>query len=246
MKRQHRIALAALAVVALLTATGCTRVRMPDANATVQTLEETVHLAAAKKVIAQIRMGVGEMELDADAKKGDALDAEFTYAPATWKPVLESTTASDALRVQVRQPETSAHVFGETRNTWRIGVTPEVPTDLELELGVGTSKIDLSDVDVRDLRVISGVGEATVDLTGPRKEDVSVDIDAGVGRLVVKLPREVGVRVDGGENGLGNVTTTGLTKQGSTYVNDEWSKPGPKMSVRVTRGIGDLELLVQP
>ena len=121
-------------------------------------------------------------------------------------------------------------------------MTRDVPTDLELELGVGTSRIDLSEVDVRDLHVISGVGEATVDLTGPRKEDVNVDIDAGVGRLMVKLPRDVGVRVEGGESGLGNVTADGLTKQGDAYVNEAWGKPGPRMTVRVTRGIGELEL----
>jgi hypothetical protein len=131
-------------------------------------------------------------------------------------------------------------------NTWKIGMARGVPTDLVLQLGVGTSMIDLSNVDVRDVRVISGVGEATVDLTGPRKQDVSVDIDAGVGSLTVKLPSDVGVRVEGGADGLGNVTADGLTKEGTAYVNPACNKPGPIMRVRATRGVGDLKLVAQP
>jgi predicted membrane protein len=127
-----------------------------------------------------------------------------------------------------------------------VGMAPGVPTNLVLELGVGTSRIDLSRIDVRDLRVISGVGEAVVDLTGPREADVSVDIDTGVGSLTVKLPRDVGVRVEGGADGIGDLTADGLTKEGTAYVNAAWSKPGPKMTVRVTRGVGELKLVSQP
>jgi hypothetical protein len=117
------------------------------------------------------------------------------------------------------------NVWGDTKKlTWDIGLSKNVPLDLEVNSGVSNSTLDLQDVQLTGLHLDSGVG--TVNLTVPSMPDsYAVDIDGGagstnitveegtavnftikggVGAVVVDVPEGSAVRVEG-STGVGSV-----------------------------------------
>ena len=95
-------------------------------------------------------------------------------------------------------------------------IAPDVPTNLSLKLGVGESDVDLRGVDVTALEALTGVGEAKIDLSGERTHDLTARIEAGVGEVTISVPTDVGVRIIGSEDGLGDFTAEGFTRDGSS------------------------------
>jgi predicted membrane protein len=111
---------------------------------------------------------------------------------------------------------------------------------LDVEFGAGDSTVDLSEVDVRDVHVLTGAGKTTIDLTGERTADVSAKVEAGVGELTIRVPSNVGVRITGAQDGIGDFNVDGFTADGDAFVNDAWDGATVKIELRVQRGVGEV------
>jgi hypothetical protein len=249
MKRIVLCVLAAALAVALVGAAGCRRVRLEDTPSgrpvSVSTETTQVALGEATALKASLRMGVGELNLSAgEASSATALDATFRYAPADWKPEVTYSVAGTEGALYVSQPE---HVggpnFGKSENTWALKLAPDVPTNLSLKLGVGASDVDLRGIDVTELEALTGVGEATIDLAGERTHDLTARVEAGIGAVTISVPTNVGVRIVGGQDGLGDLSAEGFSEDGNDLVNAAWSGTGPKIDILLTRGIGEVKVV---
>lgn len=238
-------------VVALVAAaamvTGCTRVRLADDPKTRTTREsKTVARGGAGSVETEIRMKVGELRLSVEPSATDLLRADFLYAPASWKPTVSYKLASGVGRLLVEQPDAaSMTAFRDLKNNWELVVDGEVPTKLKLRLGVGTSAINLRGANLTSIDAVTGVGETTIDLSGPRTRDLTGRIEAGVGSITVHLPKTIGVRVTGRQDGVGDFTADGFKAEGNSWVNDAYSGPGPKIDIDFVRGVGDAKLVLE-
>ena len=82
-----------------------------------------------------------------------------------------------------------------------------------------------------------------MDLTGERQVDLEADIKSGVGRVEVRLPREVGVRVDV-KGGLARANVSGLQKESGVYVNDAYGSSDVTVRIDIRAGVGLIELRV--
>ncbi len=92
--------------------------------------------------------------------------------------------------------------FGrEGTEPWEIGLSPRVPTSLELDLGSGSVELALESLVLRALRVDGGSGSA--ELTLP-SGDYDVEYDVGSGSVVMTLPAGGvhDVNIDGGSASL--------------------------------------------
>jgi len=243
-----RTPLAGLALLILtgLLACGCC-VRAPisgmrsDSFTRVET--STVKLGRATKVAVSVRMGAGELEVSGASGAASALEAVFTYATAAWRPEVTYTSNGDLGVLGVCQPECDGRPLGDVRNRWQLRLADGVPTNLSLALDVGTSVVDLRGVDVRGLEITTGLGEATIDLSGPRTADMRGSIETGVGEATIRLPMRTGVRVTGTDEGFGDIHADGFMFDGRDYINAAWDEPGPKMLIRLQRGVGDVRLV---
>lgn len=83
-----------------------------------------------------------------------------------------------------------ADAFGEPDLRWNIGLSPEIPLDLRLNGGVGTSTIDLSSLQLSSLSYHNGVGESTVSLPGG---SFNVDVDGGVGGMTLRFASDAAI-----------------------------------------------------
>jgi hypothetical protein len=83
-----------------------------------------------------------------------------------------------------------------------------------------------------------------IDLTGEWVRDLAVTVNTGAANTTLKLPRNVGVRVEVG-SGPSIVETRGLTKNGNVYTNAAYGESDVTMNVNIEPGIGQIYLEVE-
>ena len=83
----------------------------------------------------------------------------------------------------VRQPETEGlpalRGITDFRNEWDLRLNNETPMDLQVDMGAGTSDLQLAGLSLTGLDVSLGASESTIDLSGDWARDLEATIDAG-------------------------------------------------------------------
>lgn len=246
MKTTVRIALVAALATALLVTSGCMirREPLPGAGQSGSSSDQ-VALGDATSANVYVRMGAGRLAIDSAVLVGDVLRGSYEFSPASLQPEVKSTPHDDTIDVAIRQPEVRGINLGTSiRSTWEIDLAEGVPMDLRVDLGAGEGDLDFSGLDLSNLTVRMGAGDATVDLSGPRATDLQAAITAGVGELTIRVPEDVGVRVSGYEDGLGEWSYEGFTVDGDYLVNDAYGTSGTTLELDVQRGIGEVSLVL--
>jgi hypothetical protein len=247
MKRTIALIAVGVALLGVLAATGCTRVPLSEtiggAPTPVTVDKPSFELEGAETFVGTIRMGVGELALSGSDAASDTVSGRLEYAPISWKPEVKFETDGTKAQLWVDQPESEPMQLGnDVRNAWKLVFPSGVPTELSLKLGVGESKIDLRKVDVRELEVLTGVGSATIDLSGDRQNDVIAEIECGVGETIIRVPKGMGVRITGAEDGVGDFEAPGFSKDDRDLVNNAYATTAPKLAIKLTRGVGDVRI----
>lgn len=115
----------------------------------------------------------------------------------------------------------------------------------DLTLETGAAKLDIRGIGYASpekATVNGGAGEITLDLTGAWSNSSEVDITAGVGSITLRLPDDVGVRVET-DGGLTNVEAGEFRRTDGAYVNDAFGETEVELRIHVTTGVGNLRLV---
>jgi hypothetical protein len=224
-----------LSTGALLLAGCFSRARVGELRSETQAVE----LGDAETVRVEIDFGAGELELAGGADH--LLEADFTYNVAALKPEVEYADGT----LVVRQPEVDGLPvlpgITDFRNEWDLRLYNQVPMDLSVKVGAGTSDLHLAGLSLTGLDVSFGAGDYTLDLSGPWTSDLDVGIDAGATDLSLLLPSEVGVRVEI-DDGPHTVEADGLTQTGNVYTNAAYGVSAVSVRVELDAGPGRIRL----
>ncbi|MGC9523439.1 MAG: toast rack family protein [Anaerolineae bacterium] len=257
--------MAILALVALTLTLGCTLSSIGVETVRVGSLRTestTLEAGDAERVRVDVRMGAGELRIDSGAE--DLMDADFTYNVEAWQPEVSYEVTDGEGRLEVRQPNTERiSISGNTRNEWALRFGGEIPFDMRIECGAGDHDIDLAGLQVtrfdmqvgagdasirlgdtpilEDVEFDLGAGDVDIDLSGTWEQDADVDIQGGVGAIHLRLPDDVGVRVDV-TKGVGDTDVNGLTQEGGAWVNPAYGSSDVTLDIRLQAGVGRIEL----
>lgn len=228
-----------IALIATLLLAGCaSEVRV----GALRTESQSVELGDAKPVNVEINFGAGDLRVNGGAEK--LLEADFTYNVAKLKPEVEFTDGT----LVVQHPDVRGYRtlqdITDFRNEWDLRLNNDVPMKLSLDMGAGTSDLQLASLSLTGLDVSLGAGESTIDLSGGWASDLDATIDAGAGDISIRLPRDVGVRVEVGA-GLGTINAPGLKQDGNVYTNAAYGVSDVTLSINVQAGIGQINLEVE-
>lgn len=240
-----KAAAAAVLALALIGTSGCVLRREPiSRSGEKETRHESVAREHAEHINLDISMGAGRIELIGDELGDDAVVGDFTYSSPRLRPRMESELSGDTLDVITEHRETGVLDFGLGRQSseWDLRVAKGVPVDLHVMLGAGEGELDLSEVDVRDLRMETGAGRVTVDLSGERAENVLGQLHTGAGEVIVRLPSDIGVRVFGYKDGVGEWNHDGFHVSGDHLVNDAYGDTEATIELNIQRGVGEVTL----
>jgi hypothetical protein len=113
---------------------------------------------------------------------------------------------------------------------------------LDIQLGAAGFVIrNLGNARVSDIRVEGGVGKVDLDFGGKIENDVRVDANVALGKLYLRLPRDVGVRVEV-QRVIAAFDHRGLTKRGDAYYSDNWDDAKIRMRIRAETVFGAVEI----
>lgn len=234
-------------IIALLTAfaltlSGCTiHINTPNSLKITKTKNEknVVELDGVKKVDFSIDIGVGKLKVEGGSDK--LIDGQFIYNIEEWKPIVDYSKNNDTGRLQVKQP--SSH-FNNTppksRYEWNLLLNSDVLFDIDGDMGVGKSELDLSRVNFNNLDLDLGVGDTKIDMSGNYNHDITADIDGGVGSITIYLPKNMKAILDV-EAGLGNVSVDGFVKNGSSYTYDG-NGASNTINITIHAGVGSVKV----
>jgi hypothetical protein len=126
-------------------------------------------------------------------------------------------------------------------NEWSVRLSEEVPVDLTVRMGGGVGNLDLDNLALTGLNLDVGAGSTRVDLSGDWGRDLNAVVRGGAGEVTVLLPSRMGVKVVAGTR-LGRINAEGLKKSGEAYVNDAYGDSDATLKVNVTGGVGQINL----
>jgi archaellin len=110
-------------------------------------------------------------------------------------------------------------------------------------LETGASRVEvrgIGNASPRRMTVRGGVGDISLDFTGEWARSAEIDITAGVGSITLRLPDNVGVKVE--TEGLSNVNASGFHLREDGYVNDAFGTTEIELLVHITAGVGAINL----
>lgn len=113
---------------------------------------------------------------------------------------------------------------------------------LDVQLGAAGFVItNLGNANVDYISVEGGVGSVDLDFGGAITEDVAVDANVALGKFALRLPHDVGVRVEV-KKLLASFDHPGLTKRGNAYYSSNWDDATVRMRVRAETVFGAIEI----
>ena len=235
MKTNHL--LITLVLFAALLASCAPRARVGE----LQSESQSIELGDEESVRVEIDFGAGDLDVAGGAEK--LLEADFTYNVAELKPEVEYRDGTLILL----QPESKGlpdlRGITDYRNEWGLRLNSEVPMDLSVDIGAGSSDLRLADLSLTELAITLGAGGSTIDLSGDWARDLDVIIKAGAGDITVRLPREVGTRVQV-DTGVGTVEAPSLEQDGNSYTNATYGESDVTLHVDIDAGVGQINLEV--
>jgi hypothetical protein len=172
------------------------------------------------------------------------LEADFNYNVARLKPEVAYADG----KLAIRQPDIEGlpvlQNITDFRNEWGLRLSDKVPMDLSVIVGGGSSDLQLSGLPLTRLDINQGAGISTVDLSGGWARDLDVTIETGAADITVRLPKNIGARVEV-DAGPATIEATGLRRDGNVYTNDAYGVSEVTLDVEMEAGIGRINLEVE-
>ncbi|KAA3656800.1 MAG: hypothetical protein DWQ04_30055 [Chloroflexi bacterium] len=179
--RNQRFVLFFVVAAFLMGTTACATVASPGA---VQTKSETVELGSADSVRVSVDAGIGELYVEAGAS--ELLNADFRYNIDELEPDVTYDVDDDTGRLRVfNKDNINVIPTGEVESEWRLQFAEDVPLEMNLNLGLGDSDMDLSDLIVTSLEVSAGAGR--LDLNVGNQTLDRLRVEAGLGDVKVDV-----------------------------------------------------------
>jgi hypothetical protein len=127
------------------------------------------------------------------------------------------------------------------RNEWDLRLNNDVPMNLSLDMGAGTSDLQLAGLSLTGLDIRLGAGISTINLSGDWERDLDATIEAGAANITVRLPKDVGVRVEVVAGPIA-INAFGLTKDGNVYTNAAYGVSDVTLQIKMEAGVGQIDL----
>lgn len=202
-------------------------------------------VGSAKRAQVQIDTSVSRLSITSGSSENLV---EGTVTPFEWETLQkDARNNGDTLIFNLQSRGEQGRVFGLPINvngsnstpTWDLNLTDQIPMDIQIDTGVGESRIDLSKVQLTRLGLDTGVGESEISLPGQGK--YRVDINSGVGELTIRLPRGIAARIHA-DQGIGSIEVDGdFTRESkSVYVSPNFSQAEHQAEIEIDGGVGEI------
>ncbi len=149
----------------------------------VKTENKTVERQGETSLLALVEFGAGSLELHQGAPDL-LLDATVTYDRRYVDVYLDSSRRSDRGILELASDVDVNGRVHKLTNEWDVGLNPEIPLELELEVGAAEARIDFTGLALTRLDMDIGAADAEVWWDSPNPERLEeITIDCGAASL---------------------------------------------------------------
>jgi len=191
----------------------------------------TLELGIRKQNV-RLRGGGEPAELRLDLARGVPLDLALELGAVEADLDLSGLRLS---RLTVESGASDASLRFDTANA-------EPMRSLAFSVGAASlTALRLANANTENITVNAGVGNVDLDLSGDWRRDINLDVEVALGGVTVRLPSEVGVRVEM-QKVLGSFRHDGLVKRGDAFYSENWDSAPRKLRIRTRTALGRFEL----
>lgn len=198
-----------------------------------------IPLGSARHATLRFHHGAGELRVDANAAPDELLSGTFEGGLDR-----QISGSPEDVTVELRVPPEKMLVsFGSLQN-WMVGLNPNIPLALDMELGANRTLLDLRDLQVQSLRLQTGASETEV-IVPVRAGEVKASVHAGVAGLVVTVPDNVSARIHLHGALTSNQVNTARFPQvsmGGVYASPDYEMAANKVDLDVEAGLGSISV----
>ena len=220
--------LGVLLTILLIGAAGFLAFQGVQIQADYTTIDEVIS-PTTKSAEIDLSLNVGELVLSDESRSGKLIYGQITPESVVFE--LDEKRGRVSYQLQSTRPTFFPHTA-----RWDLGITADMPLDMQIDSSVGEMLIDLTDLDLDDVEVNQGVGRIYISFPGDIVEDVL--IKQGVGIIEIELPEDFRIAVDA-QNGLSRVKFPGdFELDDGYYSNPGTTKMNADLLIVVEQGVG--------
>jgi uncharacterized protein DUF2154 len=196
----------------------------------------TIALDGARAGQIQLDIGVGELRVARTSRSGVFIEGSIDLPDDVELEQRNSTRDGVAhCTLSARFPRHSVRGLRD-KPRWELRLGADVPIELKVKAGAGASTLDLSGLQLTDLDIEAGVGETKV--TFPDGGRARARIKSGVGETVVSIPESLEARVRV-QSGIGSVKVDSrFQRQASGWASVGYDDAAERLDLRVEAGVG--------
>jgi hypothetical protein len=193
---------------------------------------------------AEIRLnhGAGRLEVSGTAPAGQLLSGTFEGGVE-----FDTQRSGEADRVQLNAPVGAyfpGFWMGSSRGySWQIEFSPDIDLNMIFKTGASESRLDLSSLRVRDLRIETGA--SSTELILPQNAgNTRAEIHAGAASVDIRLPEGVSghIRVQSGLSGI-KIDTIRFTMIGNNeYQSPDFQTAANRADIYIEAGVGSISV----
>lgn len=132
---------------------------------------------------------------------------------------------------------------GASKTTVRFGERNPVAAE-RIEINAGAAELrvyGLGNTRANRLRFQGGIGSTLLDFSGPWDRSATASVQMGMGSLVLRLPRELGVRVQK-SSFLTSFDAAGLVKRDGGYYSRNWETAAHQLTIDLDAAFGSIDI----
>lgn len=189
----------------------------------------------------KINYGAGELCIDDRAAPGELFTGTFDGG-------LEHSVRrlGDEAEIEMRLP--SDHwpfawpFMGTNHLNWTVGLSPEIPLRLDLELGASRNILELTELQVKELRLSTEASATTIDFPA-RAGQTKAWLKSGAASVDVNIPMGVAasIRTRGGLARF-NVDTARFPRSGDSYQSVDFASAENRLDLDVETRVGSVSI----
>lgn len=174
-------------------------------------------IQGADRAEIQLSPSAATIELGGPVAPGTLLAGTVPAATTGQEIIQDYTLQGSTAKLVLRSTGVSGYVPGNrgAQGVWKLGLSPDVPIALGVDLGAGNGTLDLSGLQISDFNFNMGVGDMEIIL--PAEGNFTVSIDNAIGNITLVVPSGMAVQLESNTFLVYKNVPESLVKTGSTF-----------------------------
>lgn len=190
---------------------------------------------------AELNIKGGATSYRLDDTTSNLFDAEVKQHYGNYTLEKTSRDSMEVLNFRMRDKNTKWNMDDMDGNEVRIQINQKPLWDINVEVGAGETKFDLSSFKIQKLHLKGGAASFNVKLPEP-VNTTDVSVETGVAEVVIRIPETSACRIKV-ETGLSSKDFEGFQKQADgTYQTSNYNSSAKKIQINLKGGLSSFEV----